>query len=42
MRLFANANYDFIGRRRIGYLISLAILVPGLLMLLVRGVNSTL
>ncbi len=39
MRLFANANYDFIGRRRIGYLISLAILVPGLLMLLVRGVN---
>ncbi len=39
MRLFANANYDFIGRRRIGYLISLAILVPGLVMLLVRGVN---
>ncbi len=39
MRLFANANYDFIGRRRIGYLISLAIIVPGLLMLLIRGVN---
>ncbi len=39
MRLFANANYDFIGRRRIGYLISLAIIVPGLLVLLIRGVN---
>jgi preprotein translocase subunit SecF len=39
MRLFANANYDFIGQRRIGYLISLAIVVPGLLLLLLRGVN---
>jgi preprotein translocase subunit SecF len=39
MRLFANANYDFIGRRRIGYLISAALLVPGLLLLLIRGVN---
>jgi len=39
MRLFANANYDFIGRRRVGYLVSLAIILPGLLMLLVRGAN---
>jgi preprotein translocase subunit SecF len=39
MRLFANANYDFIGQRRIGYLISLAVVVPGLLLLLLRGVN---
>ncbi len=39
MRLFANANYDFIGRRRLGYLVSLAIVVPGLLLLLIRGVN---
>jgi preprotein translocase subunit SecF len=39
MRLFANANYDFIGRRRIGYLVSLAVIVPGLLLLLIRGVN---
>jgi preprotein translocase subunit SecF len=39
MRLFANANYDFIGRRRLGYLISLAIVVPGLLLLLIRGAN---
>jgi preprotein translocase subunit SecF len=39
MRLFANANYDFIGHRRIGYLVSLALIVPGLLLLLIRGVN---
>jgi preprotein translocase subunit SecF len=39
MRLFANANYDFIGRRKLGYIISLVLIVPGLLMLLVRGVN---
>src|SRR5688500_18843326 len=39
MRVFANANYDFIGHRRLGYLISLAIILPGLLLLLIRGVN---
>jgi preprotein translocase subunit SecF len=39
MRLFANANYDFLGRRRIAYLATLAIMLPGLLVLLWRGVN---
>jgi preprotein translocase subunit SecF len=39
MRLFANANYDFLGRRRIAYLITLAIMLPGLVVLLLRGVN---
>src|SRR5918992_710478 len=39
MRLFANANYDFLGRRRIAYLITLAVMVPGLILLLLRGVN---
>ena len=39
MRLFANANYDFLGQRRIGFLVSAAFLVPGLLLLLIRGVN---
>jgi preprotein translocase subunit SecF len=39
MRLFANANYDFLGRRRIAYLITLAIMLPGLAFLLLRGVN---
>jgi preprotein translocase subunit SecF len=39
MRLFANANYDFIGRRKLGYLVSAALIVPGFLMLLLRGIN---
>jgi preprotein translocase subunit SecF len=39
MRLFANANYDFLGRRRIAYLITLAVMLPGLLVVLIRGVN---
>jgi preprotein translocase subunit SecF len=39
MRLFANANYDFLGRRRVAYLITLAFIVPGLLVLVLRGVN---
>jgi preprotein translocase subunit SecF len=39
MRLFADANYDFLGFRRYAYWLSLAIMIPGLLLLLVRGVN---
>jgi preprotein translocase subunit SecF len=39
MRLFANANYDFLGSRRIAYAITLAVLLPGLLLVLIRGVN---
>jgi preprotein translocase subunit SecF len=39
MRFFANANYDFLGRRRIAYLITLALMLPGLVVLLLRGVN---
>jgi len=39
MRLFANANYDFLGRRRIAYAATLLVILPGLLLLLIRGVN---
>jgi preprotein translocase subunit SecF len=39
MRLFANANYDFLGTRRIAYALTLAIIIPGLVLLLARGVN---
>jgi preprotein translocase subunit SecF len=39
MRLFANANYNFLGRRRIAYVITLAIILPGLLLVLLLGVN---
>ncbi len=39
MRLFANANYDFLGSRRLAYAITLAVILPGLVLLLIRGVN---
>ena len=39
MRLFANANYDFIGQRKRGYAITGAFIVIGFVVLLFRGVN---
>ncbi len=42
MRLFANANYDFIGHRRKALLILGLLVVPGLLMLLFRGVDYSI
>ncbi len=39
MRLFANAKYDFLSRRKIAYLITLALTIPGLLVVLFRGLN---
>ena len=39
MRLFANANYNFLGSRRVGYLITGLLTIPGLVLLLIRGVN---
>jgi preprotein translocase subunit SecF len=39
MRLFANANYDFLRRRRIAYLITLLLTIPGLIYVLIQGVN---
>jgi preprotein translocase subunit SecF len=39
MRLFANANYDFLGQRKWAYAISAAFSAIGLAVLLVRGVN---
>lgn len=39
MRLFANANYDFIGNRRLALLISGVLILPGLIAMLFRGVN---
>jgi preprotein translocase subunit SecF len=39
MRLFANANYDFLGQRRIAYSISLGFILIGLLVMVIRGVN---
>src|SRR3990170_3523130 len=39
MRLFANANYDFLRRRHVAYLSTLLLTIPGLLYVLIRGVN---
>jgi preprotein translocase subunit SecF len=41
-RFFANANYDFIGVRRYAYGVTAAILLPGLLFLLVAGLNYSI
>ena len=39
MRLFANANYDFLRHRRTAYLITLVLTILGLLVVLFRGLN---
>src|SRR6266498_3453800 len=42
LRLFANAAYDFIGVRRYAYAATAAIILPGLLLLLIRGLNYSI
>jgi len=42
VRFFANAKYDFIGVRRWAYGITAALILPGLLVLLVRGLNYSI
>jgi preprotein translocase subunit SecF len=41
-RFFANASYDFIGLRKYAYGLTAAILVPGLLFLLLVGLNYSI
>jgi preprotein translocase subunit SecF len=38
MRIFENANYDFLGKRKIFYVVSLIIIVTGLVTLFVKGI----
>jgi preprotein translocase subunit SecF len=42
LRLFSNARYDFIGVRAYAYGITALILVPGLLFLLIKGLNYSI
>src|ERR671931_655223 len=42
IRLFANANYDFIKWRRCAYGLTAAIIVPGFLLFVVRGLNYSI
>jgi preprotein translocase subunit SecF len=41
-RFFANANYDFIGVRKYAYAVTAALILPGLLFLLVKGLNYSI
>ncbi len=42
IRLFANANYDFIGFRKLAYIITAVFVVPGLVLLLVSGITYSI
>lgn len=42
IRLFANAKYDFISKHRWVYAISTALIIPGLLLLAIRGPNYSI
>src|SRR5437764_111839 len=42
IRLFANANYDFIKWRRWAYGLTAAIIIPGFLLFLVHGLNYSI
>jgi preprotein translocase subunit SecF len=42
LRLFSNASYDFIGLRRYAYGLTALILLPGLVFLLIKGLNYSI
>jgi preprotein translocase subunit SecF len=42
LRLFGHAKYDFIGVRRYAYAVTAALLLPGLLFLLIKGLNYSI
>ena len=42
IRLFANANYDFIKWRRWAYMLTALMILPGLVLLAVRGINYSI
>jgi preprotein translocase subunit SecF len=42
VRLFANANYDFIGARRWAYGVTFLFIIPGLIWLLISGLNYSI
>jgi preprotein translocase subunit SecF len=42
IRLFADAKYDFIGKHRLAYILSAVFVIPGLLLLLIRGPNYSI
>jgi preprotein translocase subunit SecF len=39
MRFLRDTNFDFMGKRRLAFLVSLAVIVPGLVSMAIRGMN---
>jgi preprotein translocase subunit SecF len=42
IRIFAEANYDFLALRKASYLVVAAVVIPGLLLLAIRGLNESI
>jgi preprotein translocase SecF subunit len=42
IRIFANANYDFLAARKLAYILTAALVVPGLAVLAFRGLNESI
>jgi preprotein translocase subunit SecF len=42
IKVFEHANYDFIGLRKLAYIVSAILIVPGLLLLPIRGLNYSI
>ncbi len=42
IRLFANANYDFISYRRYAYALTALLIIPGMILLALRGLNYSI
>lgn len=42
IRIFAGANYDFLAARKTAYVITAAIVIPGMLLLAFRGLNESI
>ena len=42
IRFFANANYDFIGFRKIAYGLTALVIIPGMILTAIRGINYSI
>lgn len=42
IKVFEHANYDFIGKRKLAYILSAILILPGLLLLPIRGLNYSI
>jgi preprotein translocase subunit SecF len=42
IRIFSNANYDFLGYRKIAYIVAAALVIPGISLLVIRPLNESI